>query len=356
MRNKQRRGVALLTAVGLVAIVAIVSGVFAWKRMQAAAIAEHQAKALAPNYGARTELIALLRARIEREPCDQKAIVELAETLMQAGDARATLRHASPFLAKCGEHARLRWLTYAAHKQLSEWDQAAREAEKLIEHDPYDADYRGWRGLMYERKGDYRRAVEDYRQALILRPGLVDLPLNLADAYVKIGQPCDAILPLAQAVFQYPNATNAGGVHARIAELSAMPQCAWVAGEGRTARIKNEAGGVVVVRARINERNEGNFVIDTGASLVVLARSFARQIGVDDNGGKILAQTANGVAAGNLTVLDKIELQGVRANRVGAVVVDGLASVDGLLGMSFLTRFDVRHNAGVLEISARKPQ
>jgi aspartyl protease family protein len=226
----------------------------------------------------------------------------------------------------------------------------------LIESDPYDADYRGWRGVTYEQMGDFSRAAEDYRQALLLRPRLIDIPVNLANAYEKLGRPCEAVLPLAQAVFQHPNASNAAGVQARIAQLSSSPECSWTVGEGH-ARIKTDPGTqVVVARVRVNGRETGQFVIDTGATLVVLSRAFADRSRISTSGASVLlTQTANGVTSGPLVALDKVELQGVHAARVPATVADNLGSVDGLLGMSFLARFELRHSDGLLELTARKP-
>lgn len=296
-----------------------------------------------------------LRAQLLREPCDRNAMLRLGEAQMREGDARGTVQRASEFFKTCGDFPRLRWLTYAAHKQLSEWEQAASEATKLIASDPYDADYRGWRGLAYEQKGDFSRAAEDFRQALLLRPGLVDLPLNLANAYEKLGRPCDAVLPLTQAVSQHPNAQNVAAVQARIAQLASSTQCAWTVGEGH-AKVKTNPGQVVVVRVRVNSRQTGQFIVDTGATLVVLSRAFAQRSGISTDGAPVLfAQTANGVTSGALVALDRVELQGVSAARVPAAVVDDLGTIDGLLGMSFLSRFDLRQSDGLLELTARKP-
>ena len=273
---------------------------------------------------------------------------------MRAGDARGTIGQAQEFLTKCGEYPRLRWLTYAAYNQLSEWDLAAAEATKLIESNSYDADYRSWRGITYEKKGDLAKAAEDYQQALILRPGLTDVPLNLADAYEKLGRPCDAILPLAQVVVQHPTVSNIGALQARVEALSTLPQCAWAAGEGH-ARIKiNPGSQVMMVKVRVNDRQTGDFVVDTGATLVTLSRRFADRLQIATTGGpSLLAQTANGVTSGALVALDKLELQGIHAARVPAAVVENLGTVDGLLGMSFLSRFDLHRSQGILAIDAR---
>jgi clan AA aspartic protease (TIGR02281 family) len=355
-RRRSRRSAFASGALAVLLVTAMVAAVKYHQHSKREREALEAAKAATPDYGIQGELITKLNARMAREPCDRDGIVELGEALMRAGDARTTIKRSSAFISKCGEHPRLRWLTYAAHKQLSEWDGAVTEATKLIEFDPYDADYRGWRGLMYERKGDLARAVEDYQQALVLRPRMADLRLNLADALEKLGRPCEAILPLAQGTFYYPNATNVESLHARVEHLSSSAHCAWAAGVGE-AQIKVKPGShVMMVEARVNNREVGEFVVDTGATLVVLSRDFANRLGIRTGGAPtILTETANGVTRGAVVSLNEIEVQGIRAARVVAVVVERLAD-DGLLGMSFLSRFDLAQKGGVFEIRARAPR
>ena len=67
--------------------------------------------------------------------------------------------------------------------------------------------------------------------------------------------------------------------------------------------------------------------------------------------------TANGVALARLTRLDSLALQGATADGVEAAVIDGLpGDIDGLLGLSFLTRFDFHLDAaaGRLRLAARR--
>ncbi|APR85816.1 Hypothetical protein A7982_11165 [Minicystis rosea] len=306
------------------------------------------------DYGAATADVRRLSEQLDKEPCDRRKIIELGEAMMRAGDNRGTLKRADAFLQKCGDYPRLRWLTYEAHKQLSEWNEAAAEATKLIESSPYDADFRGWRGIAYEQKGDLDRAADDFRQALLLKPRLGDLPINLANIYERQGKPCDAIFPLEQAVYHHPDARNVGAIRTRIDGLMEKGGCGSLAGEGK-AQIRVHPGeGVLRATARIKGEN-GTFVVDTGASYVTIARAFADRIKVDTaRAPKIMLQTANGVRTGQLVVLPLVEVQGVKAAQVPAVVIDELGGTDGLLGLSFLSRFDMKQADGVLEITPRR--
>ena len=110
----------------------------------------------------------------------------------------------------------------------------------------------------------------------------------------------------------------------------------------------------MMVKVRVNDRQTGDFVVDTGATLVTLSRRFADRLQIATTGApSLLAQTANGVTSGALVALDKLELQGIHAARVPAAVVENLGTVDGLLGMSFLSRFDLHRSQAVLAIDAR---
>ena len=348
--RRHRIWARIAVGAGALALIGVVAA-RPWRMFRAtgSAVAAPEASAGQPS-----PALAQLLGALAREPCDRRKIIELAELLYRQGDARGAVSRADAFMAKCGDLPRLRWVTYAAYKQLSEWDRAAGEASKLIDSDPYDADYRGWRGLVYEQTGDFGRAAEDYKQALVLRPQLSDLPLNLAKVYEKLGRRCDSIEPLLQLVFYNSRATNIGAVEARIDALTTSEECSLIAGRGNAQLRLSSDQPVMTAPVRINGRFAGNFIVDTGATLVVLSRATAERLGVDLNRApSLLAQTANGVGRGSAIMLDRVEVQGARTERVTAVAVDGLGKLDGLLGMSFLSRFDLHRSRNVLELSPR---
>jgi aspartyl protease family protein len=292
-------------------------------------------------------------AAVDAAPCDQEKVLELAEFLVGTGDNAAALDRCEAYFAACGEFPRLRWVTYEAHKRRSEWDLAAAEATRLIEDAPWDADYRWWRGIAYEQAGEDERAIEDYRQAIALRPAIDSIPLNLAGLLERQGKPCEALLPIEQALFHHPEVANAGELRARIDAISRAGSCD--ATTDRIARIRvDRRAGAMLARVRI-DGHEGTFLVDTGASYVTLGGAFARKLGVGTDGPEVLLATAGGQEAGHLAVVHEIDVEGVTANVVPVVVIDGLApGVDGLLGLSFLARFDLATSGDVLEIRPRR--
>ncbi|MFA8440546.1 TIGR02281 family clan AA aspartic protease [Yoonia sp.] len=84
-----------------------------------------------------------------------------------------------------------------------------------------------------------------------------------------------------------------------------------------------------------------DFVVDTGASQVVLSQQDAARIGLDpatlDYSGN--ANTANGVVRTAPVILDQVVLGGITDRNIPAVV-NGGAMDDSLLGMTYLGLYD----------------
>jgi aspartyl protease family protein len=97
------------------------------------------------------------------------------------------------------------------------------------------------------------------------------------------------------------------------------------------------------------------FVVDTGATLTVLDRADAERIGIDfERGTPIQSMTVNGVVQGWRVTLDSVEIGGATERNVDAVVVDNEYLGIGLLGMSYLNRFDMQRNGSTLVLRRRR--
>ncbi|RYG89729.1 TIGR02281 family clan AA aspartic protease [Loktanella sp. IMCC34160] len=83
------------------------------------------------------------------------------------------------------------------------------------------------------------------------------------------------------------------------------------------------------------------FVVDTGASDIVLRQEDARRAGIDTGSLSYLgsAQTANGIVATAPVILDSLSVESMTDRDVRAVV-NGGELFDSLLGMSYLNRFE----------------
>ncbi|HEX9672947.1 MAG TPA: TIGR02281 family clan AA aspartic protease [Burkholderiales bacterium] len=96
------------------------------------------------------------------------------------------------------------------------------------------------------------------------------------------------------------------------------------------------------------------FLVDTGATAVVLSSSDARRAGVNYlSGTRQLTQTANGVVPVYSVKLDSLRIGDITLNNVDASVIEGDKLPIALLGMSFLNRMEMRRDGTTLTLIRR---
>ncbi len=299
----------------------------------------------------------LLSAKTEslgEEPCDHIKILKRCNELILSEKSRACLQLSEQFFQRCGDYDQLHQYINAAARKISEWPVAITSANKLIELYPINADMHWMRGNTYEEKGDIGLALPDYEQALALMPSGIQPPFHLANIYQRLGRPCDGIAPLEQFVFYHPN--NAEAASHQLQALYQTPQCATFHGVG-SAKIQFRRGSASIRSHAVVNNQKGSFIIDTGATTVVLSRAFADRAGINYRQWPIrYMQTANGITRGYYGYLDEVSLQGLQAKRIESVVADQLGGLDGLLGLSFLGRFDMHMNSreGFIKLTQKK--
>lgn len=307
------------------------------------------------DYGAYNEQVRDLSEQLKREPCDRPKTLDLAGILLKVGDYRRVLLQADAFFTRCGLFSRLLWVTFEAHRHLSEWDAVIADATKLIEESPSDQDFWYWRGSIFAENGQLEQAIRDYSQALEILPSAAGLPFKLADLYERVGRPCDGLFPIEQFLYHQPEARDEQAVSSRLNRLYARPECGALAGSGQTVLRFAPSATAIHTTALVNGQR-GKFLIDTGASLTVLGRAFAEKAGVSASSETLRMETVNGMITGRLAMLERIQVQGVKADRIPTAIVDDVGGTDdGILGLSFLTRFSMHldHASGRLELSPR---
>jgi aspartyl protease family protein len=106
-------------------------------------------------------------------------------------------------------------------------------------------------------------------------------------------------------------------------------------------------------RGKVNGRAT-NFLIDTGANLVVFSSRQAKNLNIDYlNGRKGYASTASGRASMYGITLDEISLGGISLKNVDAGVIEGGFPEVPLLGMTFLQRLEMNRSGVTMVL--RKP-
>ncbi|MGH8661547.1 MAG: retropepsin-like aspartic protease family protein [Burkholderiales bacterium] len=96
------------------------------------------------------------------------------------------------------------------------------------------------------------------------------------------------------------------------------------------------------------------FLVDTGATAVVLSSADARRAGVNYlSGTRALTQTANGVVPVYAVKLDSLRIGDITLNNVDASVIEGDKLPVALLGMSFLNRMEMKREGTTLTLIRR---
>ena len=111
------------------------------------------------------------------------------------------------------------------------------------------------------------------------------------------------------------------------------------ADSGREVPLEGD-GKIWTVRATLNGRADGLFLLDTGASYCVISRSLARRLGLGASGEQTTLVTANGKVHAPLVTIRYFDLGTNRARDVKAVVHDSVGPpLDGIVGLSYLNNF-----------------
>ncbi|MDD3904946.1 MAG: retropepsin-like aspartic protease [Candidatus Omnitrophica bacterium] len=131
--------------------------------------------------------------------------------------------------------------------------------------------------------------------------------------------------------------------------------------EGTIDLTRDQETKGILVDAVLNENIKATLVLDTGASIVVLTKRMGEQLGVDlsDPGkGRITLQLAGDHKVdAKLVMLKSVRIKDIEVKGVMAgVLLDdaGVGLKDGLLGMTFLNRFNLKIDLKNMKMSLEK--
>ena len=113
-------------------------------------------------------------------------------------------------------------------------------------------------------------------------------------------------------------------------------------------------GGHYWVAGSVNGQSV-QFLVDTGATSVALNDAHARRLGLDYRviGRPLQVNTASGITRGWRVMLDRVKVGDLEVLGVEAVVLEGSAPHEALLGMSFLSRVGWREEQGMLVLESK---
>jgi aspartyl protease family protein len=127
------------------------------------------------------------------------------------------------------------------------------------------------------------------------------------------------------------------------------PNTAETLAQGSEVVLQRDLSGHYRAEAYINNIKTP-VMVDTGATDVAISQAFADKLGLRSINA-IRTHTANGDTVSYMTRLKTIKLGGIIAHDVAATITPSLGE-EILLGMSFLSRMDVRLYKGTMSIKA----
>ena len=250
--------------------------------------------------------------------------------------------------------------------KLTDYPKAVEVADEFMRRAPANHDAHYLRGVALEGVGDYKRALVDYADAIELwgadKKGISSrVFLRMAGAYAALNQFCEAAAPINMWVALDPAARDTSRAQKMISDYEAQGHCTVSTEFQKESFPLRGQKNVVTVKAEINGVR-GLFILDTGASFLTVRSSFAERAKIPQAGAsEITLVSANGHVKAKLSKADKVMLGKLEAVNVPIAVqsVDDKsygAGIDGLLGMSFLSRFEVQMAGGFIEVRTRRPK
>lgn len=137
-------------------------------------------------------------------------------------------------------------------------------------------------------------------------------------------------------------------------DLSRELSAGYAEPERKQLSIAKGQGGHYWIAGSINGQPV-QFLVDTGATSVAINENQARRLGIDYRvvGKQIVVGTASGTAKAWQVRLNSVKVGAIDVVGVEAVVVEGSAPTEALLGMSFLGRVSWREDQGVLRLESK---
>lgn len=319
-----------------------------------------------PVQAARDPYVWLRLEELKREPCDQKSIADLALMLDKLGYRRQAADGLYKFVKNCGAPLTALHRSIDIYLKLTDYPKAVEVADEFMRRAPSNREAHYLRGVALEGVGDYHRALADYSDAIELygadkKTISSRVFLRMAGTYAALKQFCEATAPINMWIALDPMNRDTSQTRKIIADYESQGNCiASTALRKETFPLHGQKN-VLTVKAQINGVS-GMFILDTGASYVSVKSAFAGRAKIPDAGSsEITLVTANGQTKAGLARADKIALGKLEASNVPIAIqnVDDKSygpGIDGLLGMSFLSRFDVQMAGGFIEVRTRQPK
>jgi len=277
----------------------------------------------------------------------------------KAGYPRESAISLEAYNRTCAPSEEMLQSAYGSYIRVGDHKAAIKVADELIKLDTSSYDYRFMRGAAYESAKDYKSALADYISTLDLFPDLSNVAgsqfFQVSSMYDKLGKPCDAIGPLETYISYNVKERQSQQIAKLISEYSRKGKCAATYANG-SARILMPPRNLIDVM--ING-SRARMIVDTGASLVSLTAEMAARARITpDTSDLVEVKVVGGQMKQATGYAQSIQVGEATAANVPVLIAVGSkdafgTEIDGLLGMSFLSRYSVAMSPGLLELKPR---
>jgi tetratricopeptide (TPR) repeat protein len=298
--------------------------------------------------------------QLNREPCYREAAVGLGRALLDLGYPREAAISLRSFVRHCGSAREVLPWAHEGLVRVSDYSGALEVASELVAAAPENGNYRYWRAIAYHKLGNFTEAIPDYINSIQLVPETKTVRGNvfygLSRTYEALKRPCDAITPLEMYISLDPVKRRTSQLNKLIADYAASGSCDARYATG-TARLTFVGQPDVRLLPVLINGVEGNFILDTGATFVATHPKFAARARISiQPEQQIIVKIVGGQIWSEIGYAETIKIGNAEAAGVLVAVTPGENPfgnrIDGLLGMSFLSRFNVTLSTNSLELKA----
>jgi aspartyl protease family protein len=316
-----------------------------------------------PQAAARDPVVWSYLSELKREPCDQTSINNLGIALDRSGYRREAAEGLYNFVPACGEPVEGLRQSVNIYLKLTDYARATEVANEYVRRLPQNSTAHYLRAIALQESGEIEKSLSDFSDTIELfgtdKTKISSVVFTrMARAYATLGKFCEASTAILTWVAYDPVHRDNTQSQRLVFDYDQRGNCRATTNQVKQRYPIARRGAVITVKAEINGV-KGNFLLDTGATYVTIKSTFNDRANVPvKDAREITLLTANGPAKGLLSHADKVVLGGLEATNVPIVVQKtdersyGVA-IDGLLGMSFLSRFEIQLSDSFVEVRTR---
>jgi clan AA aspartic protease (TIGR02281 family) len=188
-------------------------------------------------------------------------------------------------------------------------------------------------------RSDWNEAARQWSHAVALRPDNAYFNYMRATSLARLGHRHAAADALQMTLLLQPEERLARQIRTDLAGLSGSGD---TAAAGESAVPLETSRGVWVVPVLVNGKHQGRFLLDTGASVVVLSPAFAGTVGaIAREKDTLELDTLAGRTRGAWATLASLKVGDAEVRNAAVIVHPPGGDLDGILGNTFLNRWDI---------------